>query len=162
MGFEERAGLIAGVGVAPARARLIQSQRRDAHRLPGLEPLFGLRALAVHAQFALSNDALDMGEGEPRKPRLDEAIDAHAGFVRCYLGGLYAGRGRRALADGRAAAPLRGNRAHHDNARFVKKIGNRIVDRLNFRRRSNCALLACTICGIISPVAASPSIPAAS
>src|SRR5262245_7808582 len=74
-GFEERAGLIADVGVAAARTRLIQSQRRDAHRLPGLEPLLGLRALAVDAQFTLSNDALDVGEGEPRKPRLYEAID---------------------------------------------------------------------------------------
>src|SRR5262249_56512719 len=105
---------------------------RVANRRPGLEPLLGLRALAVHAQFALSNDALDVGEGEPRKPRLDEAIDAHAGFVGCYLGGLYAGRGRRAFADGRAAAPLRGN-AHHDTTRFVATIGDRIHDRLNSR-----------------------------
>src|SRR5262249_58501367 len=149
-------------GGGSARARLIQPQRRDAHRLPGLEPLLGLRALAVHAQLALSNDALDVGEGEPRKPRLDETIDAHAGFVSCYLGGLYAARGRRAFADGRAAALLLGDRAHHDNARFVKKIGDRIADRLSFRRRSNCALLACTICRIISPVATSPNIPAAS
>jgi hypothetical protein len=121
-----------------------------------------LRALAVHAQFALSNDALDVGEGEPRKPRLDETIDAHAGFVGCYLGGLYAGRGRRAFGHRRPAALLLGDRAHHDNTRLVKKIGDRIVDRLDSRRRSNCALLACTICRIIFPVAASPNIPAAS
>ncbi len=105
-GFEEFAGLIADVGVASARARLIQSQRRDAHRLPGLEPLLGLRALAVHAQFALSNDSLDVGEGEPGEPRLDKAIDAHAGLVGCDFGGLYAARGWRAFADDRTAAPL--------------------------------------------------------
>src|SRR5262249_28578820 len=120
--LEEAAGLIARLGVACRRTRLIQSQRRNTHRLPGLEPLLGLRALAVHAQFALSNDALDMGEGEPRKPRLDKAIDAHAGLVRCALGGLYATRGRRAFRRRRPAAPVRGGRAHHDNMRLLKKI----------------------------------------
>src|SRR5262249_28677458 len=111
------------------------------------------RTLAVDAQLTLSNDALDVGEGEPRKPRLDEAIDAHAGFVGCDFGGLYAGRGRRAVGDERAAAPRRGNRAHHDNTRFVEKIGDRIVASLHSRRRSDWALLACTLCRIISPVA---------
>src|SRR5262249_61381620 len=102
-GLEERAGLIADVGVAPARTRLIQSQWRDAHRLPGLESLLGLRALAVHAQFALSNDALDVGEGEPPEPRLDETSDAPAGFFRCFPCGLCAGRGGGAVRAARAA-----------------------------------------------------------
>src|SRR5262249_26980816 len=137
-------------------------QRRDADRMPRLEPLLGLCALAVHAQFALSNDALDVGEGEPPQPRLDEAIDAHAGFVGGCFGGLYAGRGRRAVRRRLAPALLLGNRAHDDNTRFVKKICDRIVDSLNSRQRPTCARLACTICRIIAPVAASPSIPAVS
>jgi hypothetical protein len=90
-----------------------------------------LRALAVHAQFALSNDALDVGEGEPWKPRLDKAIDPHAGFVRCDFGGLYAGRGRHRLGAGWAAAPLCGERAHHDNMRLLKKIMATSLDDLN-------------------------------
>jgi hypothetical protein len=90
-----------------------------------------LRALAVDAQFALSNDALDVGEGEPRKPRFEEAIDAHAGFVRRDFGGLYAGRGRRRFGDGRAAAPVRGGRAHHDNMRLLKKITTASLHDLN-------------------------------
>ena len=79
--FEEFAGL--GLGLAAGRARLglLEPQRRDAHRLPGLEPLLWLRALAVHAQLALADDALDVGERQPGKARLEEAVDAHAGFV---------------------------------------------------------------------------------
>ena len=89
-GFEEITSL--DLGLAPARARLalLEPQRRDAHRLPGFEPLLSLRALAVHAQLALTDDALDMGERQPGKARLEEAIDAHAGFVRAHLGGLHA------------------------------------------------------------------------
>src|SRR5262249_9782641 len=130
-GLEEVAGLIANLGVASRRTRLIQSQRRNAHRLPGLEPLLGLRALAVHAQFALSNDALDVREGEPREPRLDEAIDAHAGFVRSDFGDLYAGRGCHRFGGGWAAAPLCGKRAHHDDMRLLKKIMAASLDDLN-------------------------------
>jgi hypothetical protein len=93
--------------------------------------LLGLRALAVHAQFALSNDALDVGEGEPRKSRLEKAIDPHAGFVGCDFSGLYAGRGRHRFGHGRAAAPVRDGRAHHDNMRLLKKITAASLDDLN-------------------------------
>ena len=127
-----------------------------------LEALLGLRALAVHAQFALSGDALDVREGEPRKPRLDKAIDAHAGFVRRDFGDLYAGRGRHRFGDGWAAAPLCGERAHHDDMRLLKKIMGRIVGRFEFRQRSHGALPTCITSRIyFAPFAASPSIPAA-
>ena len=80
--FEERAGLLVGF-VAAARAASAASslQRRNAHRLAGLQPVLGLRALAVHPHLAFADDALDVGERRARKPRLEETVDAHAGFV---------------------------------------------------------------------------------
>ena len=96
-GFEEIPRLVARLRVTRRRPRL-QSQRRDTHGLPGLEALARLRALAIHAQLALSDDSLDVGKRESRKARLHETVDAHAGFVRTHLCGLYAGRSRRAFA----------------------------------------------------------------
>ena len=90
-GFEEIAGLGIRLVFGCTWLGLIQPQRRDAHGLPGLETLLGLRALAVHAQFALPDHALDVGERKPGKARLEEAVDAHAGFVGAHLGGLHAG-----------------------------------------------------------------------
>ena len=49
--------------------------------LAGLEPVLGVDALAVHPHFAFAHDALDVAERQPGKPRLEEAIDPHAGFV---------------------------------------------------------------------------------
>src|SRR5262245_9366766 len=95
-GFEEIARLVTGLRVTRGRPRL-QSQRRDAHGLPRLEALARLRALAVHAQLALSDNPLDVRKGKPGEARLHETIDAHAGFVRTNLRSLYAGRSRRSL-----------------------------------------------------------------
>ena len=64
-----------------ARLRRIELERRDAHRLPGLQPVLGLRALAVHAHLAFADDALDVGERQPREPRLEEAVEPHAVLV---------------------------------------------------------------------------------
>ena len=49
--------------------------------LTGLEPLLGLGPLAVDPQLALSDDPLDVGEGELREARDEEAVDPHPGLV---------------------------------------------------------------------------------
>ncbi len=64
-----------------ARLGGFELERRDAHRLPRLEAILRLRALAVHPHLALADDALDMAERQAGKARFEEAIDAHAGFV---------------------------------------------------------------------------------
>jgi len=109
--LEEIAGLGIRLVFRRARPGLVQPQRRDTHRLSGLEPLLGLRALAVHAQLAFADHTLDTGERQPGETRLEEAVDAHAGFVRAHLGSLHAGRRRHALGNGSVAAPWFGCRA---------------------------------------------------
>ena len=89
--LEERAGLLSASLRGVARLRRIELERRDAHRLPGLQPVLRLGALAVHPQLAFADDALDMGERQPRKAGLEEAVDAHAGFVAGHGDGLHAG-----------------------------------------------------------------------
>jgi hypothetical protein len=42
---------------------------------------FGIGALAVDAQLAFADDALDMGERQAGKARFQKAIDAHVVFV---------------------------------------------------------------------------------
>jgi hypothetical protein len=78
-------------GCARDWLRLIQLQGRHAHLGTRLKPLIGLGALAVDAQLALSHDALDVGEGKLGKAGHQEAIDAHAGFVRLNDERLHAG-----------------------------------------------------------------------
>ena len=65
-----------------ARLRRIKAQRRNTHCLSGFQPVLWLRALAVDAHLAFTDDALDVGEAQAWKARLEEAIDPHAGFVR--------------------------------------------------------------------------------
>ncbi len=65
--FEEGAGLRRRLALGRQRPRLVEPQRRDAHRLPGLQPVLRLRALAVHAQLAFADDALDVGERQSRE-----------------------------------------------------------------------------------------------
>ena len=48
---------------------------------PALEPVLRVGALAVHAHLAFADDALDVAERQPGKPRLEEAVEPHAGFV---------------------------------------------------------------------------------
>jgi len=59
----------------------VEPQRRNAHGLPGLEAILRLGALAVDPHLAFADDALDVGEAQPRKPRLEKPVDPHAGFV---------------------------------------------------------------------------------
>src|SRR5262245_62028067 len=76
-----RLGIAFGIALAALRTRplLLELERRNAHRLAGRKAILGLGALAVHTQLAFADDALDVGEGEPREARLQEAVDAHAG-----------------------------------------------------------------------------------
>jgi hypothetical protein len=60
--FEKFAGLFVGRVARRTRPGLIEAQRRNAHILPGLEPVFRLGALAVDADLAFADDALDVGE----------------------------------------------------------------------------------------------------
>ena len=85
--------------------------------LPGFEPVLGLGALAVDAQFAFADDALDVGETQSRKPRLKKAVDAHAGFIGRDRDVLHAGRHwrRRAALDPPSSGAAA--RASEDGAR---------------------------------------------
>src|SRR5262249_60535659 len=87
----ERPGLI-GLRALGARLRRIELERRDAHRLPGLQPGFRLRPLAVHAQLALADDALDVTERQAGIAGLEETVDAHARLVARHGDGLHAAR----------------------------------------------------------------------
>ena len=78
-------------GAARDRPRLVELQGRNAHFLARDEPVVRLRALAVDAQLALADDALDMREGELRKAGDEETVDAHVGLVRLDHEGLHAG-----------------------------------------------------------------------
>ena len=93
-GFEEFAGLLIRFVTRRTGFRLVEPQRRNAHRLPGLQPVLRLGALAIDAQLAFTDDALDVGEAQSRKPRFQKAVDAHAGFVWGDGGVLHAGRHR--------------------------------------------------------------------
>ncbi len=99
----------------------IEPQRRNPHALAGLQTVLAVGALAVDAQLAFANDALDVGERQSGKARLQEAVDAHVVLVRRDDDGLDLGRKRRCLDDrllglrrpngfaarGAAAAPAR-------------------------------------------------------
>ena len=60
----------------------LQPQRGNPHRLPGAQPVIGLGPAAVDAQFAFANDPLNVRERKPRKPRLEEPVETHTGFIR--------------------------------------------------------------------------------
>ena len=45
-----------------AGRRRFNFQRRDTHRLTGLEPRLWLRPLTIHAHFSFADDALDVAE----------------------------------------------------------------------------------------------------
>ncbi len=79
--FEELAGLVVGCVTRRTRFRMLEPQRRNAHALPGFEPVLRLGALAVDPQLAFTDDALDVRETQAWKLRFQEAIDPHAGFV---------------------------------------------------------------------------------
>jgi hypothetical protein len=84
--FEERAILLRRRRIV-ARLRRFEAQGRNAHRLSGFQPILRLRAPSVDAHLAFADHALDVGETQPRKARLKESIDPHAGFV-CGDGGV--------------------------------------------------------------------------
>jgi hypothetical protein len=61
-GFEEFAGFVAHFGATGIRLRGVEPQRRNAHALSSLQPVLRLRALAVDADLAFTDHALDVGE----------------------------------------------------------------------------------------------------
>ena len=69
------------VGGVLAQLRCVELERRNTHHLPGFQPVLRLRALAVHAHLAFADDALNVGERQPREPRLEEAVEPHAVLV---------------------------------------------------------------------------------
>ena len=83
-----------------ARAlRGVELERRNANALAFFQPVLAVGALAVDAQLAFANDALDVGERQTRKTRLEETVDAHVVLVRGDDDGLNLGRQRRRLGD---------------------------------------------------------------
>jgi hypothetical protein len=80
-GIEKLASLDVGRASYFLRRTLIESQRRDAYRLPALQSLFRLRALAIHPQLAFANYPLNVGKRQPGKPSFEKAVDAHPSFV---------------------------------------------------------------------------------
>jgi hypothetical protein len=70
--------LLRGFGEASGRGlRRIEPQRRNAHALSLLQPVLAVGALAIDAQLAFADDALDVGERQPWKACLEEAVDPH-------------------------------------------------------------------------------------
>jgi len=95
------ARVLSAFAVAAARLGL-KPERRNSYRLPGLQSILRLRALAVHPQLAFADDALDMGEREPGESCLEKAVHPHAGFVAADRDRLHVGRRRgRGLGQGR-------------------------------------------------------------
>jgi hypothetical protein len=117
--FKKRAGLLVSLAAGGARFRRIEPQRRNADRLPGLEPVLRLRALTVDAHLAFADDALDVGEAQARKPRLEETVHPHAGFVGGHRDVLHAGR-RRRLPDPFCLVILRGTPQASLEGRFAE------------------------------------------
>ena len=72
-------------------------QRRNPHALALLQPVLAIGALAVDAQLAFADDALDVGERQAGKARLEKAIDPHVVLVGGDDHGLHLGRQRRRL-----------------------------------------------------------------
>src|SRR5262249_57282970 len=83
----DRAQKLPGFGIAAlplARSWRLEAQRRNAHRLPGLEAILRLDPASVHPELAFSDHALNVREREPGKPRLEKSADAPPGVVRPY------------------------------------------------------------------------------
>src|SRR5262245_28754770 len=78
--LQEGSILLRGGRIFPGRGCL-NLKRWNANRLPGLEASLGLRALAIYPHFTFANDALDVTEGQARKPCLEKTIDPHARFI---------------------------------------------------------------------------------
>ena len=84
-----------------------RAERRDAHRLAGLQPVLRLRALAVHAQLAFADDALDVGERRPgnrasRKRSTRMPASSAVTATVCTPVGIWRRRRRLRLDDGGA------------------------------------------------------------
>ena len=92
--LDEGAVLLVAGGVV-ARLRRLDLERRDADRLALLQPVLGLRALAVHPHLAFADDALDVAERQARIARLEEAVEPHAVLVGADGDGLHALAGLR-------------------------------------------------------------------
>ena len=60
----------------------IELERRNANALSFLQPVLAVGALAVHAQLAFADDALDVGERETWKARLEKPVDPHVVLIR--------------------------------------------------------------------------------
>ena len=71
------------------RLRRVELQRRNADALPLLQPVLAVDALAVDAQLALTDDALDVRERQAGKARFEKAIDAHVVLVGRHFDGLH-------------------------------------------------------------------------
>jgi len=83
-----------------------------AHRLPGLQPVLAVDPLAVTRSSPLRMTRWMWEKLRPGKPRFQEAVDPHAGFVRRHRDGLHRGGGgkRRMIGRGFAGLGLHGLR----------------------------------------------------
>jgi hypothetical protein len=75
----------------------IKLERRDADALPLFDAILAVGTLAVDAQFAFADDALDVGERQAGKTRLQKTVDPHIVLVRGHDNGLNFGGQRRRL-----------------------------------------------------------------
>jgi hypothetical protein len=81
--------LLRGLRQHARRLGRIEPQRRNAHALALLQPVLAVGALAVDAQLAFADDALDMGERQAGKARFEEAIHAHVVLIGGHDHGLH-------------------------------------------------------------------------
>ena len=78
----------------------IELERRNADALAFFKAILAVGTLAVDAQLAFADDALDVRERQAGKTRLEKTVDAHVVLVRGHHHGLNFGRQRRRLGDG--------------------------------------------------------------
>jgi hypothetical protein len=76
-------------------ALLGDPDRRNPDSVPGIEPVIGLRALAVHADLPRPKQSIDEAFRDPFQPSCQEVVDALAVAVFGNLDGLHARSGAR-------------------------------------------------------------------
>ncbi len=108
----------------------IEFQRRNPNALALLQPILAVRALAVHAQLAFADDALDVGERQAGKARLEKAVDAHVVLIRCHDNGLNFFRQRRWLGDGLLGLHNERSRLLSARHRKARRLAARTMTRL--------------------------------
>src|SRR5262249_187014 len=102
----------------------VELEWRNPDGLARYQPILAVDALAVDAQLAFADDALDVREREAGKARFEKPIDPHAGFVGGDRDGLDAAR-HRCLRRLGLGSPYVGKRAPGSGPTWLGRRGDR-------------------------------------